>query len=145
MKLRLLRDQSDAVCTLGVLSLEEAHWQTLERPWQADPAGNPGGHPETSCVPAGTYQLLRHDTTHHPRTWCLVNHVLGVYAGPTHGMRDSILIHPANAVSQLMGCIAIGKGRRWIGQEWEITESRIAFSELQSALPWIDGHQLEII
>src|SRR5713226_5166892 len=105
MILNLLRDHQDSQSTLGILSLAESHWQSLERPWVPDPAGNPGGHPETSCVPRGTYQLLRHDTVHHPRTWCLVNHELGVYAGPTHGMRDSILIHPANTVGQLEGCI----------------------------------------
>lgn len=143
MNIVLTRDLDHDQCTLGILRLAEHFWQTLERPWSADPAGNPGGHPETSCVPPGIYRLLPHDTLRHPRTWCLVSHELGVYAGPTHGMRDSILIHPANVAHEIRGCIAIGKGRQWLGEEWAVTQSRIAFGELQQALPWTE-HTIEI-
>jgi len=144
MIVTLLRDQHEPVCTLGVLMLGDWHCQTLERPWIPDSAGNPGGHPETSCVPCGTYRLLRHDTPHHPRTWCLVNHELGVYAGPTHGMRDSILIHTGNVATDVLGCILVGLGRRWTGEEWMITSSREAFRQLAEILPWTDENSLEI-
>lgn len=144
MILHLVRDNPTGPdCTLGLLSLEDRNWQTLERPWIPDPLYR-GGQPHISCVPAGTYQLVRHNTEKHPHTFALVNPELGVVHEPAPGMRSDILIHPANFVHELEGCIAIGKYRRWMN-EWSVTASRVAFAELQSALPWVDNeHQLVI-
>lgn len=130
-------------CTLGLLSLGDHQWQTLERPW-IPVEGSRGGACGISSVPLGSYRLERHNTSKHPHTWAIVNPELGVVHDPAPGMRSDILIHPANFVSQLEGCIAVGKGRRFIGQ-WQITQSRIAFEELTSMLPWTDEHTLEIV
>lgn len=129
-------------CTLGLLALGDHQWQTLERPW-IPTQDSPGGQPQTSCVPMGTYKLARHNTEKHPHTFALVNPELGVVHDPAPGMRSDILIHPANFVHELLGCIAIGKGRRFVGQ-WQLTQSRIAFEELTSLMPWTDGHELVI-
>ena len=66
--------------------------KTLELPWRQNLRG-------ISCIPTGSYQVI-HRTS--PR-YKLHFHVLDV---PN---RDWILIHPANFVRQLEGCIAPGE------------------------------------
>lgn len=135
----------------------EMHWdpteqiilQTLELPWVPDPDGAPGGHPMTSCVPLGAYQLVLHDTPKHPQTWALVNPALGIYHEPGDipvGVigRCACLIHSANIVEQLAGCIGVGLTRSWLNGEPDIADSVNAFIELKSAVPWTDGHTLTI-
>ena len=143
MNLILTRDVVRTDCTLGLLTLNAHHWQTIERPWIPDESCR-GGQAQKSCVPLGFYKLVRHDTPKHPKTWALVNHELDVCADPITGKRSDCLIHPANWAFQLEGCIAPGKGRSWDGHEWMMTDSRAAMTELQAALPWTDEHTIEI-
>lgn len=144
----LVRDPSDGVRTFG-----ELHWadeqivlQTLERPWI--PTITPGGHPYTSCVPLGVYRLEVHDTITHPQTWAMVNHELGVYHEPaeipSQGGRAVCLIHSANVVRQLAGCIAVGLTRSLLRGEPDVASSGEAFRVLKEAVPYQDGHILTI-
>lgn len=144
MILTLTRDNPTGPdCTLGYLTLGDFGWQTLERPWISSP-DHIGGMPNASCVPLGTYKLVRHNTVKHPHTFALVNPALGVMHNPAPNMRSDVLIHPANTVDQIEGCIALGNTRRWTDQ-WEITGSRASFDKLMSMLPWVDGeHELVI-
>lgn len=148
MILTLVRDLASAACTLGTITIGNLILQTLERPWVPDLGGGVCGLPDRSCVPAGTYALVRHDTPRHPKTWALVNTELGIYheeipAGCVG--RDACLIHPANRVEQLEGCIAPGRDRAHIGGNWIVTNSGPAFEALCALVPWVDGqHQLVI-
>lgn len=144
MILTLPRDFHSAECTLGKLTAGSLTLDTIEPPWIDDPAGGPGGAPSISCVPAGTYQLVLHDSAKHPRTWALVNHDLGIYADPTASMRDDCLIHPANYAYELEGCIAPGLSRLNDGTRWMVTSSVSAFQKLQAIVPWMLGHTLVI-
>lgn len=136
----------------------EMHWdpaeqiilQTLERPWVPAPDGSPSGHPDTSCVPFGLYQLVLHDTPAHPATWALVNPALGIYHEPgdiPRGQtgRTACLLHSANLVSQLAGCCGVGLSRSMLDGEPDIADSVNAFAELKAAVPWIPGHTLQIV
>ena len=139
MNLVLERDTDDGTCSMGLLFLDEQRWYTIERPWIPDPSGAVGGQPGRSCVPLGVYQLVIHDSEAHPETWALVNPELGVtHFGPSQ--RSAVLIHPANHAYELRGCIAPGKQRL----HQSVFQSRAAMRELQAALPWIEGHTLEI-
>ena len=138
MNLLLTRDADDGTCTLGVLILQNYVWQTIERPWIPDPA-HIGGLQGRSCVPVGIYDLVIHDSEAHPETWALVNPALGVtHWGPSQC--SAVLIHPANVAAELRGCIAPGliRGPR------AVLRSRDAFAQLKAALPWVNGHKLEI-
>ena len=137
MKLTLERDLDDGTCTLGVLSLNGKTWQTIERPWIAGLL--PGGLAGRSCVPVGHYELELHDSEAHPETWALVNPSLGVVHFPP-GPRSACLIHPANYAHELRGCIAPGLVRA----TQAVFNSREAFAQLKTALPWRSGHTLEI-
>ena len=79
--------------TEGTLSFGDQTLFTLEKPWNSNQRG-------ISCIPEGEYPCIIAPSEHFQR---LMPHLLNV---PD---RDGILIHPANYVSQLEGCIAVGR------------------------------------
>ena len=81
MYLSLIRDTSTASYCLGTLQAGALQFQTLELPWVPDSVGKGGKH-GISCVPPGLYELVRHDTPLHPRSFALVNPDLDVYHEP---------------------------------------------------------------
>lgn len=151
MILTLHRDYNGADCSQGKLTVASLTVETMERPWVAH-ATAPCGQKGVSCVPRGTYKLVRHNSENHPRTWALVNPDLWVYhwdedvpVGQFGIARTLVLIHPANFASELRGCIAPGRSRAVdpSGRKM-VTLSRIAMADLQSHVPWEDGHTLEV-
>ena len=146
MNLQLIRDYA-GLCTLGRLTVDAAlTLQTLARPWVADPPYL-CGPPDTSCVPAGTYELVLHDTPKFPRHFALVNEALGVYHEAVPGVRvgrTACLLHVANDVDQLEGCIAVGRTREYVGDQWMVLNSRDAYAAFAAAVPWVPGHTLTI-
>jgi len=143
MNINMHRSAQNEVCTQGVMTLpNNLNLQTLELPWVPDP-NCPGGQPDVSCVPPGTYQLVLHDTVKHPKTFALVNPDLGVIhePDPAHpNFRTACLIHVANFPRELEGCIGIGMS----AGVCQISDSAIALNNLKNALPWIPGHTLTI-
>lgn len=146
MNLQLLRDYAGPTCTLGRLLIGDLTLETLERPWIPWPP-NLCGHPDTSCVPEGVYQLVLHDTPKFPRHFAMVNEALGIYhesVSVGHAGRTACLIHVANQVSQLEGCCAVGRSREFVGDQWMVLDSREAYEAFQVAVPWVAGHTLTI-
>lgn len=151
MNLTLIRDYKGTDCSQGKLTGGGYAAETMERPWIPH-ATAPCGQKGVSCVPAGIYKLVLHNSENHPRTWALVNPELWVYhwdedvPPPEHGLaRTLVLIHPANYASELRGCIAPGRAR--VGDpsgRKMVTQSRIAMADLQSIIAWENGHTLEI-
>jgi Family of unknown function (DUF5675) len=122
--------------------------QTLELPW-SDASGDVGGDAGASCVPAGVYELVLHDTPTHPQTWALVNPALGVYhepgdVPPGQPGRTAVLIHPGNTEADSKGCILVGMSRGTVGGEPAVDASVEAFGRLKAAVPWTVGHTLTI-
>jgi hypothetical protein len=150
MNLLLRRDYSGYDATLGVLAVAGAAFQTIERPWVPD-ANGPAGRKGVSCIPPGTYQLIPHDSEAHPQSFALVNHRLGVYHYPhecppeTQSIyRTAVLIHAANWVAELRGCIALGMTRRFTENGWMVQKSRDAVKLLHELVPWEHGHEITI-
>jgi hypothetical protein len=144
MHITLIRDLDNGRCTLGVLSVAGVTLQTLERPWVP---GAPGGKKGVSCIPSGLYQLIQHDTEAHPRSFALVNEALSVFhlaCPPGRQGRTACLIHVANFVSELRGCIALGMERALNGVDWTLRSSRVAVGQFHARVPWEPGHTLEI-
>lgn len=141
--LKLFRDSQSSTATTGFFDTAPHRIFTLERPWVPNhPA--PCGRKGVSCIPPGRYRLVPHNSEAHPHTVALVNPDLWVYHFdedvPSHqrGLaRTVVLIHPANFVSELRGCIAPG----WSRQGSTVSESRRAFAQL--ALDW--PAEIEII
>lgn len=146
MYLSLIRDTATPSYTLGVLTAGALEFQTIERPWVDAPPGR-GGHSQISCVPPGLYELVRHDTSKHPRCFALVNHDLDVYHEPgdvppdrVAYARTAILIHVANTSAELAGCIGLGMKR---GVNC-VLQSVDALERFNLTVPYIPGHFLGI-
>ena len=97
----------------GVLSLPAHDLATIERPWV--PHDSPGGKPFQSCVPDGEYRLDPWTRPNRGEVYILSNPDLGVYRleedRPRGEGRYLVLIHIANFVRNVVGCIGPGTQR----------------------------------
>jgi hypothetical protein len=71
--LKLFRELTGDVATIGYLDTQPHRIITLERPWVAASIFKadewiPCGRKGVSCVPPGRYQLVPHNTEAHPHT-----------------------------------------------------------------------------
>jgi hypothetical protein len=147
--MKLIRSSGDSERTTGILQANGVSFATIERPWIAHPDG-PGGMPRKSCVPPGVYQVQPWNSPNFPETYILVNNVLGVYLQPnlippkqTWG-RAAILMHVANRVRDVIGCIGVGMERGEIAGEPAVLRSVAAMRELNRILNR-QSHTLEIV
>jgi len=131
-------------CTRGMLQLPDAQFlYTLELKWIPDPLGGAGGAHLISCVPAGTYELVLHDSVRHPRSFALVNPALGVLHEPDQRYpeaRIACLLHVANTLQDLEGCIGLGMSAKGCS----LASSKAALRAFNAQVPWIEGHTLVI-
>ncbi len=108
---------------------------TLERPWIAGPAG---GLPFESCVPDGEYDLIQHMRPNGDHVLALRNPDLGVYYTREERAdrpgRYLILLHSANWVEQIVGCIAPGLARTIAENKRMVRSSRAAMGHVMSHL-----------
>ncbi len=116
-------------CEMGVFGIMEIPGKprlyTVERPWR-------NNERNVSCVPALPYRLLLRPS---PLTTRITR---GRY---THAWelqevqgRSHILVHPANAASELEGCIAPGLDLGFVHNAWAVTRSRDAFDVFMGSL-----------
>ncbi|MDB6085194.1 MAG: hypothetical protein JWN43_3075 [Gammaproteobacteria bacterium] len=146
MYLSLIRDTATPGYCLGVLTAGALTFQSIERPWIDAPPGL-GGHAQTSCVPPGVYELVLHSSPKHPRAFALVNGKLDVFHQPgdvppdrRRYARTDVLLHPANFVEELQGCLALGLRR---GTDC-VLQSVDAFERFNLTVPYIPGHSIGI-
>ena len=106
---------------------------TLERPWVD---GLPGGMPFESCVPDGEYEIIPHQRPNGDRVFALRNPDLSVYyTDEERNGRDGrylILIHSANWVEQIVGCIAPGLVRTIAENKRMVRSSRNAMRKVMA-------------
>ncbi len=95
---------------------------TIERPWI-------NNERNISCIPPGTYQCVPHNGGRFRNVWILKD-------VPN---RTAILIHIANRVNEIEGCIAVGLSFYEDG----IGSSAVAMNKLRDELP--ETFELEII
>lgn len=124
--------------TFGELKLGSIKVSTLEREWL-------NNAPMVSCVPVGEYTLEHHESKIHGQTWALVSHDLGVYHfEDVKAKRTAILIHAANRMEELEGCIGVGMYLGAIGQDWAVMDSKRALKVVLDSLRTEDSHKLTI-
>lgn len=137
MRLVLQRHPGDTERTLGTLTVGDATFATIERPWLPTHQ-HKGGTNRASCVPCGTYRVIPHHSVNFPLTYALVNHDLDVFyqPGDTAGRpgRVAILMHVGNRVRDVIGCIAVGKEHGTLGGEPAVLRSTLAMCELDKIL-----------
>ncbi|MCX2788365.1 DUF5675 family protein [Vibrio sp. Sgm 5] len=107
---------------------------TVEREWN-------NNNPSISCVPAGAYNLKRHESPRFGECFALEAPTLGVTVyGPS--VRTHCLMHVANFPHQLEGCIAPGTALH--SAKWGVANSKIAMNVLLETLI-DDEYELEIV
>lgn len=149
VRMLLTRSPGDAERTLGTLRVGDVTFSTIERPWIENAKG-PGGMPRESCVPPGIYQVQPWNSVHFPATYILINNALGVYMQPNlippgqKWGRSAILMHIANRVKDVIGCIGVGMEHGAIAGEPAVLRSVAAMRELNKLLNR-HSHTLEII
>jgi hypothetical protein len=138
-KLYVIREPSTDVETMGRLQFDGNEIYCVEQEWRPTA---PGGEPNNSCVPAGTYDLIPHTRPNGDKVVALVNPGLGVYYQASDRTRDVgrylILIHAGNTSKDVIGCIAPGLGRS--GQM--VTSSRAAMKKI---MDYIGDDKAQII
>jgi hypothetical protein len=130
--IRVLRTIDNGKQTNGVLYVEKDgaivfECYTLELPWKDNER-------RISCIPSGTYKAVKHRS---PK----FGNSVWIKDVPN---RSEILIHPANYVRQLLGCIAVGKDLKDIDGDGleDTTASRNTMNELLALLP--DSFEVKI-
>lgn len=147
MDVNLVRRAYLPAATLGVLLVESERFETIERPWLPDPDG-PGGQARVSCIPDGVYTLRPWQSPKHGAVWIFEAPGVGVYAtevpaGQAYG-RSHVLLHAANEVAQLEGCIAPGMRAGILeGKHW-VYESRRALERIGALLGREVSHRITI-
>ena len=127
--IKIKRLSDDGVQTLGILTMPSGKiYNTLELAWKNNAS-------KISCIPKGKYKVRKRTSAKYGEHF----HILNV------PKRDFILIHAANFSSQLLGCVAIGKGLFDLNGDGrlDVTSSKQAMKEMLSALP--NEFDLEII
>ena len=128
---------------LGVMILARQSVYTIERPWipnTAAPDGIGAGKPYESAVPLGDYDLVLMHSWKHGLQWHLENQDLGVFLQNGEGEHDwqrwGCMLHPANYMRQLLGCIAPGLSLADIDGDGviDVTSSRAALVKVKGYL-----------
>ena len=126
MILRLVRNPSTPYGTFGQLIGFDFDYHSLEKPY-VDGDGNGLSDPMKSCIDPAPGQTASYscEWKESPKYgWCY--EVTGVPG------RSHILLHQANWQEQLLGCIALGKGRGVLNGKPAITQSRDAIKEFHN-------------
>lgn len=145
-ELVLRRFDDNGERTLGNLQIDVDVFPTIERPWIFNPNGK-GGMPMKSCVPIGQYELRPHSSPKFGEVYALHAPNLGVWEySPPAGEegRSLCLLHPANFVEELLGCIAPSMQHGKIGGEDAVLNSREAMAKIRQLLGK-DIHILRIL
>lgn len=125
MKIEVLRTIDNGKQTNGVLYVVQDNkilfeCFTLELPWKDNQR-------RISCIPEGEYKAIKHRSPKFGDSVWIQN-------VPN---RNEILIHPANYVRQLLGCIAVGDSLRDIDGDGleDVTNSRNTMNKILALLP----------
>lgn len=121
--------------TIGILtidSIENPIFHTIERPWLDNVH-------KISCIPEGTYKVITYSSPDHDGVWQICD-------APN---RDHILIHSANWVDQLEGCIAPGLSFGYMYRDGEnkkaVLNSAQAISQLKTLIGYPSEFELVIL
>lgn len=126
--------------TFGELITPSRSFVTLELPWR-------GNQRSVSCIPEGVYPMaLRRSGVVERTTGGKYRHGWEVQGVPG---RDYIMLHPANVIDDLEGCIAPGLSTgvlpdRERNPQWAILNSFAAFKMLMDELEQRDQWYLDV-
>lgn len=101
---------------------------TVEQDWE-------GNKPYLSCIPEGSYPLVRGHFHRGGYETFEINDVPG---------RSLIKLHRGNTLDNLMGCIAPGESLGFLNGHWAVVDSASAFDRMMEALREVDATTITI-
>jgi hypothetical protein len=104
---------------------------TLELPWRKNQI-------DVSCIPEGLFPIKRRRKWFGAERYGNTFEVMVEY-------RSGILIHPANTVDELRGCIAPGMGLGRLNGRKAVLQSADAFRDLMFRMNTIESSHLHVI
>ena len=128
MIVRLTRGPSTPDGTFGQFTGFDFDYYSLEKPW-VDLDGNGHGDPQKSCISPKPGEVATYDCE-----WRKSAKYGMCYEVTNVPERSHILLHAANWQEQLLGCIALGKGRGVLNGKPAITQSRDAIKEFHDRM-----------
>lgn len=143
MILSLRRDMPGELVTLGVMRVNDTRFQTIERPWIPNLYGGHSGEKFISCIATGLYRVERFTRPSGERAFRLSCPELDVYrdddevlqAGKEpRACRTLVLMHIANYVHDVIGCIGVGEERKFVGGRWMVTKSKQSMARLREII-----------
>lgn len=134
MKLTVIRDQRDDVCTIGQLCVDGApECYTLEDIVRPDGAPKVFGQ---TAIPAGTYQVVITFSPHFQRELPLLVNVPDF---------EGVRIHPGNTAADTEGCILVGVDRLADSIGHSVIAFDNLFPKIQAAIAAGDTVILDIV
>lgn len=113
--------------TFGKLFYDDFTCYTVERPWLNNSKGE-------SCIPEGDYDLVWHDSPKFGKTLAVKGGTVAVYEDGV-AKRSAILIHPANVMDDLNGCIGLGNELGFYKQKWAVLNSKKTVADFLQQVP----------
>jgi len=135
MNIVIERFMYSSMGTFGVLYIDgKEQCYTVEKPWRKN-------EQNISCIPEGKYPLT-------PRMSGVVSRTTGGdydwgFEVANVPNRTYIMIHPANTIADLEGCIGVGQSLGCVNNKWAVTKSRKAYAELINKIDRLE-HSIEI-
>lgn len=113
--------------TFGKLKANGFESYTVEEVWKNNERGK-------SCIPCGVYDLKRGQFPKHGNCF----EVLGV---PN---RSAILIHVANTIDDIEGCIGPGEALGTVNEKWAVVQSKKAYDRFMKYMSGTDAAKIRI-
>lgn len=101
--------------TFGILTVGNFKCYTVERPW----LNNQG---QVSCIPEGDYVLVLYNSPKFGKVYAITGCTVSLFPDAIHA-RSSVLIHPANTIDDIEGCIGLGTDTGCINSKWGVINS----------------------
>lgn len=112
--------------TFGVLTFGDFTCFTVERPWLNNQA-------KVSCIPEGDYTAIAYNSPKFGSVFAITGGTVSLYPDSTHA-RSAVLIHPANTMDDLEGCVGLGSDHGTINGVPGVINSRVTIAKFYELL-----------
>lgn len=112
--------------TFGVLTYGDFKCFTVERPWLNNQA-------KVSCIPEGEYVAVAYKSPKFGNVFAITGGTVSLFPDANHA-RSAVLIHPANTMDDLEGCVGLGSDHGTINGKPGVTNSRTTIAKFYELL-----------
>lgn len=122
--------------TFGILTVGDFKCFTVERPWLDNQS-------HVSCIPEGDYVASLFNSPKFGKVYSITGGTVSLFPDGK-ALRSTILIHPANTMDDLEGCIGLGKDHGTINSKLGVTNSVVTIKAFMAFLGGEDNIPVSI-